>query len=63
MTPGKLDLDLIRNAVSAKEYDIKNQPFLKYLLFDQWELIKNNFQKILQDNLLSSHMLVIAQKK
>ncbi|MDH3236911.1 MAG: class I SAM-dependent methyltransferase [Deltaproteobacteria bacterium] len=62
-TPGQLDVELVRNSVLAGEFDIDGHPFLKRVLFDDWERIGNNFQKFLSENLLSSHMWIVAKKR
>ena len=63
LTPGKLDVELVRNKIRSGELDISTQPFLKYLLIDEWDRVGSNFQQFLADNLLSSHMWIVAQKE
>jgi len=62
LTPGKLDAELVRKKTLSGELDISNQPFLKQILFDRWDSVKKQFQSFLSENLLSSHMWVIARK-
>lgn len=62
LTPGKLDAELVRNKVLAGEFDLDNQPFLNTVLIERWEEVGEAFQKFLADNLLSSHMWVVARK-
>ena len=63
LTPGKLDVELVRIKALSKELDISAHPFLKYILIDEWERIGAKFQKFLAANGLSSHMWVVARKK
>jgi len=60
-TPGVLDADLVRNKVLEKKFKL-NDPFLQMLLFDRWNEVGMNFQKFLQENLLSSNMWLVAKK-
>lgn len=63
LTPGKLDAELVRNEVLSGNYDVTDQPFLKKVLIDDWDSLGSAFQRFLADNLLSSHMLLVAQNK
>lgn len=63
ITPGKLDAEIVRNKIISGEFDITNQPFLKHILIDKWELLGNVFQHFLENNRLSSHLWVVARKK
>ena len=63
LTPGKLDAELVRNKILSNELDVSSQPFLKQLLIDGWTQVGDNFQKFLTDNLLSSHMWLVAMAK
>ncbi|MFA4941251.1 MAG: class I SAM-dependent methyltransferase [Patescibacteria group bacterium] len=62
ITPGKLDAEIVRNKILNKDLDISSQPFLKYVLIDQWEKIGLNFQNFLAENTLSSHLWIVARK-
>ena len=62
-TPGKLDAELVRKSILNEEFDVSKQPFLKRILIDEWEIYKETFQKFLADNLLSSHLWIIAKNK
>ena len=62
-TPGKLDAELVRKSILNGEFDVSKQPFLKRILIDEWEIYKETFQKFLADNLLSSHLWIIAKNK
>ena len=63
LTPGKLDAELVRKKILSGEFDISSQPFLKQILLDEWERIGADFQQFLADNLLSSHMWIVARKR
>lgn len=57
-TPGKLDIDIMKNNIDKlKDRFWKN--FIEYS--DQHE--KDNMQKYISDNLLSSHMMITCKKK
>ena len=60
-TPGKLDVSLLRDAWDAGVPP--SSPFLYYILREANQGISEAFQQFLCDNLLSSHMWVVAQKK
>lgn len=62
LTPGKLDAEMVRNKIISNEINTKNQPFLKYILLDEWDNLGKKFQKFLADNLLSSHLWIVARK-
>ena len=62
-TPGKLDAELLRKRVLAKQYDLSCQPFLNEVLVERWEELGAPFQDFLSENLLSSHMWIVGQKK
>jgi len=55
MTPGKLDVDIVKNKIKDGEYT--PDPFLQSLLNTG-----DKFQKFLADNNLSSHLWIVAQK-
>src|SRR3989344_1715578 len=62
LTPGKLDAELVRKASLSGNFNIKNHPFLEKILINNWNELGGSFQKFLSDNLLSSHMLIVARK-
>ena len=62
LTPGKLDAELVRKKILAGELDVSSRPFLRQVLVDEWERVGNSFQQFLADNLLSSHMWLVARK-
>ncbi|MFH1462593.1 MAG: class I SAM-dependent methyltransferase [bacterium] len=61
-TPGKLDAELVRKASLKGEFNIKKHPFIEKVLINDWQRLAAGFQKFLSDNLLSSHMLIVARK-
>ena len=60
-TPGQLDVDIIRNTMKEIP-DIKVPRFIDYIINNRDQKTSESLQKFLQDNLLSSHARVIAQK-
>jgi 2-polyprenyl-3-methyl-5-hydroxy-6-metoxy-1,4-benzoquinol methylase len=62
-TPGKLDVELVRNEILKGALSVENRPFIKHLLIDAWDETNDRFQTFLADNLLSGHMWMIASKK
>jgi 2-polyprenyl-3-methyl-5-hydroxy-6-metoxy-1,4-benzoquinol methylase len=62
-TPGRLDAELVRNAMLAGELDPTAHSFLRHILLDAWEETGPAFQDFLAENRLSSHMLVAARKR
>lgn len=63
LTPGRLDAEIVRKQVLKGNYSLDNQPFLHKILIDKWDKIGLNFQNFLVENLLSSHMWIVASKK
>jgi 2-polyprenyl-3-methyl-5-hydroxy-6-metoxy-1,4-benzoquinol methylase len=61
-TPGRLDAELVRDAVLKGELDLANNPFLTRVLIDEWERLGWPFQQFLSANGLSSHMWIAARK-
>lgn len=61
-TPGELDVELVRKKILSNELNISNNPFLKQVLIEQWENVGGSFQRFLAENLLSSHLWIVAQK-
>ncbi|HOW35810.1 MAG TPA: class I SAM-dependent methyltransferase [Candidatus Omnitrophota bacterium] len=63
LTPGVLDAEIVRKKILSGEFDVSEDPFLKQILIDDWGRVSQKFQKFLSDNLLSSHMWLVARKK
>ncbi len=61
-TPGKLDAELVRNAILENGTKIQADPFLKMILIDKWEEHGSAFQQFLSSNKLSSHLWTVARK-
>jgi 2-polyprenyl-3-methyl-5-hydroxy-6-metoxy-1,4-benzoquinol methylase len=61
-TPGRLDAELVREAVLRGDFDLANQTFLRRVLIEEWERLAWPFQKFLATNGLSSHMWLAARR-
>lgn len=61
LTPGELDVDLLFNDFKETPLLFENNLFIKKVISSN-ENIKRSFQKFLQENLLSSHLWIIARK-
>lgn len=60
LTPGELDVDLVRQKLELEDYDFSNMPLMKKVILE--ENLSKEFQKFLVNNKLSSHMWVVARK-
>jgi len=60
-TPGKLDVDIIRNAMDEMP-ELSVPRFVDYLIRHRGQKTSDRLQQFLQDNNLSSHARVIAYK-
>jgi SAM-dependent methyltransferase len=60
LTPGQLDVDIVRNAVARDPTLLQGQRFLPHLLSDDGRAVA--FQKFLVEQRLSSHVWVIGKK-
>jgi len=60
-TPGKLDVDIVKNALTEKPEILTGQRFIKNLLGRSEDVLKE-FQKFLSDHQLSSHCWIWAEK-
>ncbi|MCF8262625.1 MAG: class I SAM-dependent methyltransferase [Melioribacteraceae bacterium] len=58
-TPGSLDLKILENHIN----DIELPRFLRDIILNRDEQIKENFQEFLQRGRLSSHLRLLARKK
>lgn len=61
-TPGRLDAELVREAVLKGEFDLSDDPFLSRVLIAEWDRLGWPFQQFLADNGLSSHMWIAARR-
>lgn len=60
-TPGELDVDLLVNAYKEKPELFDGQNFISHIVTADSE-VKNDFQKFLKKNNLSSHLWMISKK-
>jgi 2-polyprenyl-3-methyl-5-hydroxy-6-metoxy-1,4-benzoquinol methylase len=60
-TPGELDVDIIRNKVIAGEMEISDK-FTRQVVLSKSKKLRQEFQQFLSQNLLSSHMWIVARK-
>ncbi len=63
LTPGKLDVELVRKAVLSEDFSLDNNPFLKRIIIEEFEKYGDSFQGWISENGLSSHMWVVAKKQ
>jgi 2-polyprenyl-3-methyl-5-hydroxy-6-metoxy-1,4-benzoquinol methylase len=63
-TPGILDTQIVMREVARGNINLgRDNKFLQYLLGETSSEVVGAFQRFLQENLLSSHMLALAQKR
>jgi 2-polyprenyl-3-methyl-5-hydroxy-6-metoxy-1,4-benzoquinol methylase len=61
-TPGILDVEIVMREINNNSNILKYNKFLKYLLYETYPQTLKSFQNFLIKNLLSSHMIIMAQK-
>ena len=61
LTPGQLDVDIVRNALAADDAAVTD-PFLRHLLTQGDAVQRAAFQRFLADAGLSSHMWILARR-
>jgi len=61
-TPGQLDVQMIERTLCERQ-DIEVPRFLRYFLKHRDRFAKHRLQQFLQENLLSSHLRVVARKR
>jgi SAM-dependent methyltransferase len=61
-TPGKLDVELVRQQALAGHLDLSARPFLSRVLVEEWDGLGGPFQRFLAENGLSSHMWAVGRK-
>ncbi len=59
-TPGQLDLDIVRN-ITNENPDIELPRFVRHLVHESTPETQQAFQKLLQEQNLSSHIRVVAR--
>jgi len=62
-TPGRLDAELVREAVLDNTLDLGRDSFLRRVLVDEWGRLGEPFQAFLAANGLSGHLRVTARKR
>lgn len=60
-TPGELDVDIVRNA-ALEDPNCLDDAFLRHLVLDADDKTRAAFQTFLKDNMLSSHMWIVARR-
>src|SRR5260221_10675195 len=61
-TPGRLDAELVREAVLNGTLNLGSDLFLRRALIEEWERLGQPFQAFLAANGLSGHLRVTARK-
>ncbi len=62
-TPGILDVEIIKRQINEKNLDLKkDNAFLSFLYSLKSDNTEESFQNFLQENNLSSHMLIFVEK-
>lgn len=62
LTPGQLDVDIVRNKILSGEFDVSGFPFLKNVLIEQSATFRNALQRFLAEHKLSSNLWMVARK-
>jgi SAM-dependent methyltransferase len=60
LTPGRLDAEIVRKQAGAGAFDLGAHPWLHHVLVERWDELRLPFQEFLAENLLSSHLWLIA---
>ncbi len=61
-TPGKLDASIVKNAVQDAKLDLANKKMLRDILITNFDKYGQDFQQLLVDFNMSSHMVAVAQR-
>ena len=61
VTPGVLDVDIVRNTLAEKP-DLPVDAFIRHLTLDASEETRGAFQKLITEHGMSSHMWVVARR-
>jgi 2-polyprenyl-3-methyl-5-hydroxy-6-metoxy-1,4-benzoquinol methylase len=62
LTPGRLDVDLVRQAHQRGEVDVRDRPWLAEILDRRAEELAEPFQDFLAEHGLSSHLWLVARR-
>ena len=62
LTPGELDVEILHKTIKRGEYELPNNSFVNNLFINRYHSLKNSLQTFLKDNLLSSHLWIVARK-
>lgn len=62
-TPGRLDAELVREAILDGSFDVSADPFLNRVLGSDWDRLGGPFQAFLAANNLSGHLRIVARRK
>jgi SAM-dependent methyltransferase len=62
ITPGRLDAQIVRNALLEKIINFDNQPFFKRLFTEDWDSLGRLFQNFIVNAKMSSHSAIAAYK-
>jgi len=63
LTPGKLDVELVRKKALSGEFDLSGEPFLMEILLNRWDDLGDSCQQFIADHRLSSHLWLVARKR
>lgn len=61
-TPGRLDAEIVRDAILAGHHSVACTGFLHRVLIDEWDRLGWAFQNFLAQHQLSSHLWLVAQR-
>lgn len=62
LTPGKLDVDIVRNKVFRNEFSLSHSPFLQRIVVEGSDADRSKFQQYLALSGNSSHMWAVSQR-
>lgn len=62
LTPGKLDVELVRRKIIDEEFSLPDNNFLNFILKNKKREYRDSFQNFLVENKISSHLWVVARK-
>jgi hypothetical protein len=62
-TPGRLDVELVRDALLHEGADLSDQPFLRRVLFEEYGRLGAPFQQFLASQGLAGNLRAFARKQ